>query len=100
MWSGTRTSCPPAGAARSDFRLRILPGNGLFALRAQADRMSALQNEKAPATRQRLLRIQLACLLVELNHKVLLAEIEFHGLGLFAIREYRLELPLAGSVVG
>ncbi len=46
--------------------------------------MSALQ-QKAPAQRQRPFPIQLNFLLVELNHEVLLAEIEFHGLGFFVV---------------
>ncbi len=63
--------------------------------------MSALrQHKKAPTKRQRLFRIQLTRLLVERNHKVLLAEIEFHSFGFFIVREHRFELRFAGSVVG
>src|SRR5258708_23693814 len=42
-----RISCPPAGKARSGLRPEA-PIRRLFALRAQADRMSALRHEVIP----------------------------------------------------
>src|SRR5467141_1177180 len=44
--TGARTSCPPACAARSAF-IRRNHSNNLFALCAQADRMSALRHGPA-----------------------------------------------------